>query len=118
MASKKSKTQQAKASARRQARKARAAELADQGVTPEEIAQAKEAAKPEPKKEKKPKKERFNFLKSVKAEMKRVTWPTRTEVIRWSLVVVAALVFFGVFVAVLDNLIVTPIVYGISSLGA
>ena len=50
--------------------------------------------------------------------MRRVTWPTRTEVIRWTGVVVGALVFFGVYVAVLDNLIVTPIVVAISGLGA
>jgi preprotein translocase subunit SecE len=67
---------------------------------------------------KKPKKERFKFLKDVSAEMKRVTWPSRPEVIRWSGVVVGALLFFGVFVAVLDNLIVTPLIVALSNLGA
>ena len=54
----------------------------------------------------------------VRSELKRVTWPTRNEVLRWTGVVVGALLFFGIFVAVLDNLIVTPIVVGISSIGA
>ena len=66
----------------------------------------------------KPKKQRFKFLKEVRSELKRVTWPTRNEVLRWTGVVVGALLFFGIFVAVLDNLIVTPIVVGISSIGA
>ena len=64
------------------------------------------------------KKERFKFFKEVRSEMKRVTWPTKPEVIRWSLVVVAALIFFGVYVALLDNAIVTPLLVLISSLGA
>ena len=86
-------------------------------------AEKKEAAKKQQssapaKKEAKPKKVRFQFLRDVRAEMKRVTWPTRTDVIRWSGVVVGALVFFGVYVAVLDNLIVTPALLALTSLGA
>ena len=50
--------------------------------------------------------------------MKRVTWPTKQDVLRWSLVVVGALLFFGITVAVLDNLIITPVLVGISGLGA
>lgn len=119
---KKSKTQRAKASAARQARKAQVAELEAKGVSAEEIeAQKKaEASKQEKKavEKAKPKKQRFKFLKEVRSELKRVTWPTRNEVLRWTGVVVGALLFFGIFVAVLDNLIVTPIVVGISSIGA
>ena len=51
------------------------------------------------KRQGKAKKKRFKFFKDVRAEMKRVTWPTRTDVLRWSGVVVVALLFFGVFVA-------------------
>lgn len=138
---KKSKTQRAKASAARSARKeakkaeAAAAELkAVQGEVAEEEAPKKKlfgkASKPEgsaqnykqvkaaEKKPAKPKKKRFQFFKDVKAEMKRVTWPTRQDVLRWSVVVVAALLFFGVYVAVLDNGIITPILFLISGLGA
>lgn len=85
------------------------------GDKPEAKQQPAAAAK---KEEKKPKKKRFQFLRDVKAEMKRVTWPTRTDVIRWSGVVVGALVFFGVYVAVLDNFIVTPALVALSGLGA
>ena len=64
------------------------------------------------------KKSRFQFFKDVKAEMKRVTWPTRQDVIRWTGVVVVALLFFGVYVAVLDNLIITPALVAVTGLGA
>ena len=111
---KKSKTQRAKASAARQARKVQAAELEAKGISAEEVeAQKKaEAAKQEKKavEKAKPKKQRFKFLKEVRSEL--------NEVLRWTGVVVGALLFFGIFVAVLDNLIVTPIVVGISSIGA
>ena len=69
-------------------------------------------------KEEKPKKVRFQFLRDVRAEMKRVTWPTRQDVVRWTGVVVGALIFFGVYVAILDNLIVSPGIVALSSLGA
>lgn len=142
---KKSKTQRAKASAARSARKeakkaeAAAAELkAAQGEVAEEEApkkklfgksakaegsaqndkQAKAVEKKAEKKPAKAKKNRFQFFKDVKAEMKRVTWPTRQDVLRWSVVVVCALLFFGVYVAVLDNGIITPLLFLISGLGA
>ena len=119
---KKSKTQRAKASANRQAKKAQAAALEAQGISAEEAAKKTEAEKQQSKKAaqkkaEKPKKKRFKFLREVKAELKRVTWPTRVEVLRWTGVVVAALGFFGVFVAVLDNLIVTPLIVALSGLG-
>ena len=133
----KSKTQRAKATAAkankrdREEREALAAENAE--ATVEEVVEEPKKslfrkkedkpAKQQPaaaakKEEKKPKKTRFQFLKDVKAEMKRVTWPTRTDVIRWSGVVVGALVFFGVYVAILDNVIVTPALVALSGLGA
>ena len=134
----KSKTQRAKASTAkankkdREEREALASENTDKAVEetveeskgglfkkkddkPEAKQQPAAAAK---KEEKKPKKVRFQFFRDVKAEMKRVTWPTRTDVIRWSGVVVGALVFFGVYVAILDNVIVTPALVALSGLGA
>ena len=137
----KSKTQRAKASAARAARKeAREAEELAKESKPEVEAAvetpkkrffgrkkeeqpgkaASTATKSEKKKDaepaKKPKK--MGFLRNVRAEMKRVTWPTKQDVLRWSVVVVCALLFFGVCVAVLDNLIITPVLVGISGLGA
>lgn len=131
----KSKTQRAKATTAKANRKEReerevqsavAAEVA-KGVSEEDalekVLEAKAEEKAEPvvvatKEDTKPKKERFKFIKDVRAEMKRVTWPTRTDVLRWSGVVVAALIFFGVYVAILDNVIVTPALVALSGLGA
>ena len=132
---KKSKAQRAKASARRAAKR----EAAEQGVVapveeetssggilervkekvpigssekePEVVNYRKEAKA-------KPISRRFGFLSDVRAEMHRVTWPTRTDVFNWSVVVVVALLFFTLFTVVLDDWIVTPILFAISSLGA
>lgn len=127
----KSKTQRAKASEKRQARKAAKID----GV--EEITSTDQATEEAPKKslfkksedapakdtakaDDKPKKKvtRFQFLKDVRSEMKRVTWPSRIDVLRWSGVVVAALLFFGLYVALLDNGIITPLLIAFSGLGA
>jgi preprotein translocase subunit SecE len=131
---KRSKTQKAKASASRQARKAEhdaelsveSAEGVNDVSDDKESEKAsklslkktssEESKKPAKKSEDKPKKKHFQFLHDVKSELKRVTWPTKADVLRWSGVVVAALVFFGVFVAILDNLIITPILVAISGL--
>ena len=130
----KSKTQRAKASAAKANRKDRqvreeiaaesAPESAEDAAQEEKKAglfkkkEAQPAAAAVKKEEKKPKKVRFKFLKDVRAEMKRVTWPTREDVVRWTGVVVGALVFFGVYVAVLDNVIITPALVALSGLGA
>lgn len=133
---KKSKTQKAKASAARQARKAEREQeeaiekdqaapssTSDEGSEKKGIfkkadkpekAKEPEASKKIKKADDKPKKKRFQFFRDVKSELKRVTWPTKTDVMRWSGVVVVALLFFGVFVAVLDNLVITPLLILIS----
>ena len=124
----KSKTQQQKAALKKQNKKDREEREAASGVanaTASESGEAKATKQPAKqqaaaatKKETKPKKTRFQFLKDVRAEMKRVTWPSRTDVIRWSGVVVGALLFFGVYTAVLDNVIITPGLVALTSLGA
>lgn len=132
---KKSKTQRAKASAKRAEKKEMQA-LGEQSSQSEVVeveepksrlpfkrsqasstASAKTEEKPQPKKEAKPAKKR-GFFKEVRSELKRVTWPTRQDVLRWTGVVVVALIFFSVFVFVLDNWVVTPLLVAISSLGA
>ena len=132
---KKSKTQKAKASAARQQRKAeRELEAQNPQATqavadePEKKGLFKKSADAAPassdsgkaakKADEKPKKKRFQFFRDVKGELKRVTWPTRTDVLRWSGVVVVALLFFGIFVAVLDNAIITPLLVLVSGIGA
>ncbi len=58
------------------------------------------------------------FFNDVRAELKRVTWPTRQDVAQWSGVVVVALLFFGIYVAILDSGIITPLLIAFSGLGA
>jgi preprotein translocase subunit SecE len=43
-----------------------------------------------------------NFLKETKAELKKVTWPSRTEVINTTLVVILATFFFGFYLFFMD----------------
>ena len=133
---KRSKTQRQKASEKRAAKKVAALEAEN---APEEVvAEAKDSEKPKTslfkksessdaakkavkeaeKKAAKPKKQRFKFFREVKSEMKRVTWPTRQDVLQWSGVVIVALVFFGLYVAVLDNAVITPLLVAFSGLGA
>ncbi|MGI6591081.1 MAG: preprotein translocase subunit SecE [Eggerthellaceae bacterium] len=145
---KKSKTQRAKASARRQKRKeqariaeeeaAKAAEEPEEEKgkftkflesTPLKQSDEEKAERAQYKAEEKKREERekaeaernkkphFQFFRNVRSEMKRVTWPTREDTARWSLVVLGALVFFTAFVLLMDNAIVTPILYLISGLG-
>ncbi len=129
---KKSKTQRAKASANRAAKKERAQQAEATPVVEEEPkkrfsfgkdsssdAKKAESSQKQPKKASaKPKKKRFAFLSDVRSEMRRVTWPTKQDVLQWTGVVILALLFFGVFVTILDTWVVTPILLAISSLGA
>jgi preprotein translocase subunit SecE len=45
------------------------------------------------------------FYHNVKLEMRRTTWPTRTEVWSTTLVVIIAVIFFGFYLAGIDYLI-------------
>ena len=58
----------------------------------------------------------INYCKEVKSEMQRVVWPTRAELVNASLIVIGALVFFGVYIAIIDNIIIIPL-DAIASLG-
>jgi preprotein translocase subunit SecE len=44
----------------------------------------------------------WTFLKDSKAELKKVTWPSRKEVTSTTLVVIVATVFFGFFLFFMD----------------
>ena len=43
-----------------------------------------------------------NFLKDVRAELKKVTWPSKNEVTSTTIVVIAATVFFGFYLFFMD----------------
>jgi preprotein translocase subunit SecE len=45
-----------------------------------------------------------NFLKDVRAELKKVTWPSRSEVYSTTIVVILAMIFFGFYLFLVDAL--------------
>ena len=51
-----------------------------------------------------------NYLGSVRSEMKRVVWPTKQELINYSVAVCASLVVVGIVIALLDAVIGTGLV--------
>jgi preprotein translocase subunit SecE len=42
------------------------------------------------------------FLKDVRAELKKVTWPSKNEVVNTTVVVIAATIFFGFYLFFMD----------------
>lgn len=61
----------------------------------------KRTAPPAPK----PKEERTTpaqFLREVRGELRKVAWPTRAEVVNYSIIVLVAVVILTTYVAVLD----------------
>lgn len=46
------------------------------------------------------------FLKEVQGELKKVTWPTRQEAIRLTLIVIGVSIAVGVFIGGLDYIFV------------
>lgn len=46
-----------------------------------------------------------NYFASVRSEMKRVVWPTKQELINYTVAVCASLIVVGVVIAVLDAVI-------------
>ena len=44
----------------------------------------------------------FNFLKEVRAELRKVSWPSRNEVYSTTLVVIIAMFFFGFYLYFMD----------------
>ena len=56
----------------------------------------KKAAKKEVKKEKK------SYVSEVKTELKKVKWPSKTEMLKYSIAVIAFIVVFGLYFYGLD----------------
>lgn len=103
------------------AQKAAAREAKEQAKREERVKKAEAKAEAKKKKKKNRRGPKFiwkivDYFKSVKVEMKRVTWPSKNEVGKMSLVVIVALVFFGVLIFAVDSLIV-PLLDLYSSLG-
>jgi preprotein translocase subunit SecE len=43
-----------------------------------------------------------NFIRDVRSELKKVTWPSKNEVVNTTIVVIAATVFFGFYLFFMD----------------
>ncbi len=56
------------------------------------------------------------YLKNVRIELRRVTWPTKNDVLNKTLVVIGTLIFFGVLIYIIDTAIV-PLLYAFASIG-
>ncbi|MCL4472908.1 MAG: preprotein translocase subunit SecE [Actinobacteria bacterium] len=61
-----------------------------------------QAAKPAKGGKAKEKKGAVQFLREVRVEMSKVTWPSREELIQSTIVVLIAVAISGVFIAILD----------------
>jgi len=46
------------------------------------------------------------YFRDVRAEMKRVVWPTRGEVLNSSVVVITTLIFFIFFITIVDQIVI------------
>jgi preprotein translocase subunit SecE len=44
----------------------------------------------------------FNFLRDVKVELTKVTWPTREQLIQYTMIVIGITVFVAVFLGAVD----------------
>jgi len=44
----------------------------------------------------------FSFLRDVRSELKKVTWPSRNEVYSTTIVVILATIFFGFYLFFMD----------------
>jgi len=49
------------------------------------------------------------FYLDVRSEMKKVSWPGRQEVISTTLVVIVAVLFFGIYLGVVDAALATGV---------
>jgi len=56
------------------------------------------------------------FLREVRSEMRKVSWPNRKELITYTIVVLATVVFVAVFTGVVD-VIITAVLNLMSQLG-
>ena len=107
---------------KRSVRKARAeerarVEAAQAASAPAESSKAAKKAEPEKAVAKAEKNKKPGFFKrignwfgDVKGEMRRVTWPSKTELKNYSLAVIVMLVIFGVVIWLVDSGIVAALV--------
>ena len=56
------------------------------------------------------------YFRDVRAEMTRVVWPTRTEVLNSSVVVITTLIFFILFITIVDYVFVVPLINALAKI--
>ncbi|MEE8715645.1 MAG: preprotein translocase subunit SecE [Coriobacteriales bacterium] len=56
-----------------------------------------------------------NYFADVRTEVKRVVWPSKNEMVRYTVAVILMLVFFGVLIYLADSIIL-PLLYAFSGL--
>ena len=56
------------------------------------------------------------YFRDVRAEMTRVVWPSRPEVLNSSVVVITTLIFFIIFITLVDYVVVIPLVNAIAKI--
>jgi preprotein translocase subunit SecE len=64
--------------------------------------QARKRATPPPPRPKEARTTPPQFIREVRGELRKVAWPTRPEVINYSIIVLAAIVLLTAYVAALD----------------
>lgn len=57
------------------------------------------------------------YFRDVRSEMKRVVWPQRPEIINSSIVVIVTLIFFIIFTAAVDAVVIRVIELIVNRLG-
>ena len=67
-----------------------------------EPAARKRQAPPAPRPSKEPRTSPAQFLREVRGELRKVAWPTRAEVINYSIIVLVAVILLTAYVALLD----------------
>ena len=77
-------------------------EKRDQAVQKESVSSEKKAKAPK-KKEKKPNRI-LRWFKDLKGELKKVTWPTAKDTLKNVGIVIACVIFVGIFIWVFDFL--------------
>lgn len=55
------------------------------------------------------------YFKGVRSEVKRVVWPTKPEMVKYTGAVLGMLIFFGILIALVDAVVV-PALYAFSGL--
>ncbi|QGG93840.1 preprotein translocase subunit SecE [Actinomarinicola tropica] len=66
------------------------------------VAQRRQPQRPPQKQQKEERTKPAQFLREVRAELRKVAWPTRSEVINYSIITLVAIVVMTAFVALLD----------------